>query len=493
MLSGEEKRTELLEANGRGVLATRKDDSQAGALVQCDGAIGDMIFEVGASTRSIGGTLASKSEALEKLEEFAQEQLGATFDAIGRAELLFKDYHADQENTNFTVLEELEEQENSELNTSQSSQRSILSMRSSASSSVRSQVSDSDLIVELEVFECERMYPFIGWSKRLLPSDPGRFTDRSGRGVDENIVSNKPRVPATRCPSGAKQYEWSWIDEEWTVDPIWRYGTDFSSFSEKWEGGPWSRTAFVRRRQWTRSCCAMEVLDQNEQDVLSTPGKKCHASKAGTINSSTSTTKRRTIMISTQKGQRSSASTDLSSASNSDWTDPVKCLALLRDQVVEYKQSLTQYSRDTIQSQNQEIIRLKRELAIATRRSQSAFKTAANAMISQSNHGDSADNDRSARSLEDLEQLPGVLTKEKSRPTTPESSDSTTSIMEQRKDFTATRKGIAADQSKSAKLVTELNRQFSSDSIDIDEYALALAGLTQDIDLPVLDDQDLQY
>ncbi|BBN04917.1 vacuolar protein sorting-associated protein 13A/C [Marchantia polymorpha subsp. ruderalis] len=105
--------------------------------------------------------------------------------------------------------------------------------------------------VEEEVFENERYQPLSGWGSKwpghLLPSDPGRYSDRDSKGSTEEF-------PAVKLPPG-----WTWISD-WHVDQVagvdeegWSYGFDFRNLNWPPTNGSERLFSFVRRRRWVRS------------------------------------------------------------------------------------------------------------------------------------------------------------------------------------------------------------------------------------------------
>lgn len=268
------------------------------------------------------------------------------------------------------------------------------------------------LIFKFEAYECERYYPLIGWSKSLLPTDPGAFTDCGGNKVSAELFrkNNKPAFPLAKCINKGDNL-WEWVDDEWTVSDYWYYHLDFHYFSARNVGKTTSSGAFVRRRQWARSC---------------------------RLNPHSKVT----------------SSCEMNDAYSSD------CLAHLKERLSFCKEESTAYLIRTVREKDAEIRRLKRDLVVSKQRAQSVFKAATNAMKSSSSQH--------------------LLTKESS--TFEQEQGEQTSPPQQHSSWTEEEKASQKRQEQEHAnkcIVNELDRQFSNNSISIDEYVLSLTGMVQ--------------
>eukprot|EP01065_Artemidia_motanka_P032673 TRINITY_DN39669_c0_g1_i1.p1 TRINITY_DN39669_c0_g1~~TRINITY_DN39669_c0_g1_i1.p1 ORF type:complete len:1317 (+),score=443.29 TRINITY_DN39669_c0_g1_i1:67-3951(+) len=103
-----------------------------------------------------------------------------------------------------------------------------------------------DRCVREEVWELQRNYPIVGWSGKLLPTDPPGFCDWSGH--------RERRFDSFTLPPG-----WRWLGE-WAVEGVpscggaagsWEYSSDFKKGGWKDEGKR-GKLDICRRRCWTR-------------------------------------------------------------------------------------------------------------------------------------------------------------------------------------------------------------------------------------------------
>ncbi|KAL2636221.1 hypothetical protein R1flu_007700 [Riccia fluitans] len=107
-------------------------------------------------------------------------------------------------------------------------------------------------IVEEEVFENQRYQPLIGWGSRwpghLLPTDPGRYSDR-------HLKESSEAFPDVKLPPG-----WRWMSD-WHVDQVagadeegWCYAFDFRSMKWPRPANASEKTlSFIRQRRWIRT------------------------------------------------------------------------------------------------------------------------------------------------------------------------------------------------------------------------------------------------
>ena len=97
---------------------------------------------------------------------------------------------------------------------------------------------------EIEVWENERHYPWVGWSSKLLPTDRSAWSSSKGK-----KMPSRDNIP----PSTG--WTWSGI---WQLDVAvgdgqgWEYAFDFSGTMSYWGSKFKKGTHFVRRRRWVR-------------------------------------------------------------------------------------------------------------------------------------------------------------------------------------------------------------------------------------------------
>ena len=98
---------------------------------------------------------------------------------------------------------------------------------------------------EIEVWENERHYPWVGWSSKLLPTDRSAWSSSKGK---------KMRARDGMPPSAG----WRWFGV-WQLDVSlgdsegWEYAADFSGIISHWVGTFKKTIHFVRRRRWVRA------------------------------------------------------------------------------------------------------------------------------------------------------------------------------------------------------------------------------------------------
>ena len=125
-------------------------------------------------------------------------------------------------------------------------------------------VNDNPKYITVETYENQRAYPFLGFTPKLLPTDPYYFSNQQG---DQVLKKSSFQL----------KDGYYWLDDWHIVDKMddfkldhgWLYAVDFPNamVDHQWYPSQ-SKLRWVRRRKWIRTMCKKNINQQQQQQAL---------------------------------------------------------------------------------------------------------------------------------------------------------------------------------------------------------------------------------